>query len=274
MRLRPARLLGALAVASLLCHSAAAADIVPYRASYALSLASTRTSSQVVGAGGMLLDEWDEACDGWTEQEHFYQRLEYANDAPDQGTDEAYSNLVTWEAKDGLRFQFDMRQASTGNSYEEIKGHATLDRTGKAGTAAFASPESMTLPLPRGTLFPAAYTRLLIERAQAGDRFISRKLFDGTDATSANLVTAVIERRLSPNAGADKKLAANPLLHRPSWQIRLAFFSAAKGDEEPDYEEDVQLLDNGVMQDMVFDYGTYAVHAELDRIEALPRPHC
>jgi hypothetical protein len=274
MRYRPAPLLGALVFASLLGHTATAADIVPYRASYTLGLASIGTSSQVVGAGGMLLDEWDEACHAWTEQEHFYQRLEYANDAPDQSADETYSNLVTWEAKDALQFRFDMRQASTGQSYEEVKGQATLAGTGKDGTAAFMRPETMTLPLPRGTLFPAAYTRLLIERAQAGDHFISNKLFDGTDATSSTLVTAVIERRLAPGAGIDKKLTANPLLHRPSWQIRLAFFSAAKGDEEPDYEEDVQLLDNGVMQDMVFDYGDYAVHAELTQIEALPRPHC
>ena len=42
----------------------------------------------------------------------------------------------------------------------------------------------------------------------------------------------------------------------------------------PDYEESVRLLDNGIAEDMLFDYGDYAVRGKLEQIEALPRPHC
>ena len=66
----------------------------------------------------------------------------------------------------------------------------------------------------------------------------------------------------------------NPLVERPSWRMRLAYFLPDPGVEEPDYEETIRLLDNGVVQDMLLDYGDYVVHAKLDEIIALPKPGC
>ena len=34
------------------------------------------------------------------------------------------------------------------------------------------------------------------------------------------------------------------------------------------------LLDNGVVSDMLLDYGDYVIHAKLDDIERLPKPRC
>ena len=36
----------------------------------------------------------------------------------------------------------------------------------------------------------------------------------------------------------------------------------------------MRLLDNGVSQDMLLDYGDYVIRATLDEIEALPKPAC
>lgn len=276
MRLRPVRLLAACALASVLGGAAEApADMLPYRARYALSLASTDGSSGVVGAGGMLLDEWNRTCDGWTEQEHFYLHLDYAEDNDPGGSLDSYSSLVSWEASDGSRFRFDMRRASSDAPYQEVRGEARLERPGAGGTVVFTEPRAATLPLPKGALFPAADTRFLIARAEAGDRFVGRRVFDGSDLDSASEVTAVIGPKLAPGAGGDEgKQPRATLLDRPSWRIRLAFFSSDPAAVTPDYEESVRLLDNGVLQDMVLDYGDYSIHAKLEQIEALPRPHC
>ena len=56
--------------------------------------------------------------------------------------------------------------------------------------------------------------------------------------------------------------------------MRLAFFPADQTAEKPDYELGMRLLDNGVSQDMVIDYGDYAISAKLDDIEPLGKPHC
>jgi hypothetical protein len=36
----------------------------------------------------------------------------------------------------------------------------------------------------------------------------------------------------------------------------------------------MRLLDNGVSQDMLIDYGDYSIKAKLDDIEALGKPSC
>lgn len=269
---RPGRLLGL--AASLWLGAAPAAlavDIAPHRALYSLSLASTKSSSGVVGATGAMVYEWGETCDGWTVQQRFRLRLEYA----EQENMEVSSTLVTWEAKDGMRYRFNERRLRNGELDEEIKGDAKLDGKDGGGSAGFTKPEAATLALPVGTLFPTAHTVLLIERALAGEQFVARKVFDGATVENAGQITAVIGPQLKPGVSSkEEKLPKSPLLNRPSWRIRLAFFPADSKAEQPDYELGMRLLDNGVSQDMTLDYSDYVIRARLDDIEALPRPSC
>ncbi|HWI26787.1 MAG TPA: cell envelope integrity EipB family protein [Stellaceae bacterium] len=272
MSLRPGRLV-ALSVALFLAAgpAALAADIAPHRALYSLDLAQTKAASGVTAATGAMVYEWGETCDGWTVQQRFRLRLQYA----EQDDVDVSSSLVTWESKDGLRYRFNERRVRNGELDEEIKGKAKLDGSGKGGSAEFTKPEAATLTLPPGTIFPTAHTLVLIARARAGDQLVSRKVFDGATVENAGQITAVIGPELKPGAqDQGVKLPKSPLLQRPSWRMRLAFFPANSNQEQPDYELGMRLLDNGVSQDMTLDYGDYVVHAKLDDIEALPRPKC
>jgi hypothetical protein len=252
-------------------QTASAVEIAPHRALYRLSLASTKSGGGVLGASGAMAYEWGETCDGWTVQQRFRLRLEYA----EQDNVEVSSTLVTWESKDGLRYRFNERRLRNGDLDEEIKGDAKLDGKDKGGTADFTKPEAARVTLPTGTLFPTAHTVLLIERAQAGEQFVSRQVFDGATVENAGQITAVIGPELKPGpASKNEKLPKSPLLDRPSWRVRLAFFPANGKSEQPDYELGMRLLDNGVSQDMLLDYGDYVIRATLDDIEALPRPSC
>jgi hypothetical protein len=83
----------------------------------------------------------------------------------------------------------------------------------------------------------------------------------------------------APDTGAkpdpnEQSLANIPVLQRPGWRVRLAFFPADQNAEKPDYELGMLLLDNGVSRDMVIDYGDYTIKAKLNKIEALGKPHC
>ncbi len=270
MSFRPACLIGLVAFA---CSAAPsfAVEISPHRALYTLTLGSTRSSSGVVGANGAMVYEWGETCEGWTVQQRFRLRLEYS----EQGNVEVSSTLVTWELKDGLRYRFNERRLRNGELDEEIKGEAKLDGPDKGGSAEFTKPEAANLTLPAGVLFPTAHTVLLIQRAQAGDQFVARKVFDGATVENAGQITAVIGPELKPgDKNAGETLPKSPLLNRPSWRMRLAFFPADSKQEQPDYELGMRLLDNGVSQDMTLDYGDYVIRARLDDIEALPRPSC
>lgn len=272
MTFRPCRL-SALAACLWLgaIPAAFAVEIAPHRALYSLTLGSAKSSSGVVGATGAMVYEWGETCDGWTVQQRFRLRLQYAEQ---EGVDVS-SSLVTWESKDGLRYRFNERRLRNGEPDEEIKGEAKLDGPGKGGTAEFTRPSSTTMTLAPGVLFPTAHTILLIDRAQAGEQFVSKQVFDGATVENASQITAVIGPSLKPGAAKGQPKALDtPLLKRPSWRVRLAFFPADNTSGEPDYELGMRLLDNGVSEDMSLDYSDYVIRAKLDEIEALPRPSC
>ena len=268
----------------LLTPAALATDIDPHRALYTLSLGSAKSGSGVLGASGAMYYEWGETCDGWTVEQRFRLRLMYA----EAGGTSLSSTLVTWESKDGLRYRFNERRLRNGEADEELHGEAHLDGPGKGGEAEFTKPSSAKLTLAPGVIFPTAHTLVLIDRAQAGDQFVSRKVFDGSAVENATQITAVLGPERQPDAAAsgdkdasenDKlspETAASPLLQHPGWRVRLAFFPPGSdaGAEIPDYELGMRLLANGVSQDMELDYGDYVIRARLDEIEPLSKPAC
>ncbi len=266
-RLFAAGLPAAVALALFGAGSTGAAEIMPHRALYSISLTRTGGDAGVTGASGTMVYQWGEVCDGWTVEQHYRLKMGYS-ESPDVSI---ASSFVTWEAKDALRYRFNQKETRSGADDEETRGEAKLDGSGKGGAADFEKPSAKNVKLPSGVLFPSGHTIMLIGKAEAGDNFMSMQVFDGATAESAVLVSAVIGAKVEPDAEAAKK---SPLLDRPGWRVRLAFFPADHKAEKPDYELSMILLDNGVSRDMVIDYGDYAIRAKLDDIEALPKPGC
>jgi hypothetical protein len=248
-------------------ESAEAAEIAPHRALYTMSLGSARNDSGVVDARGTMDYEWGETCDGWTIEQRYRLKMRYA----ETSDVDIVSSFVTWESKDGLRYRFNQKQTRNGEVDQEIRGEARLDGPGKGGEAEFTKPEAQTLRLEPGVLFPSAHTILLIDSARAGENFVSRQVFDGATDENAVQVSAVIGHKLTADPAAETR---SPLLERPGWRVRLAFFPVDANAEKPDYELGMRLLDNGVSQDMVIDYGEYSIRAKLDDIEPLSKPSC
>ena len=258
-----------------------ATEISPHRALYSLSLASSKAGSGVVDATGAMIYEWGETCDAWTVQQRFRLRLVYEDADPV----ELSSTLVSWESKDGLRYRFNERRLRNGEPDEEVKGEARLDGSDKGGKADFSKPDAITMTLAPKVLFPTAHTLLLIERAMAGDNFLSREVFDGATEDNASQISAVIGPRIDATVTSDKAAAGSAgkdkdkalkstLIERPSWRVRLAFFPADTKADEPDYELGMRLFDNGVSGDMSLDYSDYVIKAKLDEIEPLSKPAC
>lgn len=257
----------AIALAVFAAGAAGAAEIMPHRALYTMTLGRAGGDASVIAASGTMAYQWGEACDGWTVEQRYRLKMGYS-ETPDVSI---ASNFVTWEAKDGFSYRFNQKETRNGADEDEIRGTAKLDGPDKGGTADFEKPEGKTFKLPAGMLFPSGHTISLIDKARAGEVFISKQIFDGATVEGPVLVSAVIGPKVAPDAEAAKK---SPLLNRPGWRVRLAFFPADAKVEKPDYELGMLLLDNGVSKDMVIDYGDYAIHATLDDIEALPKPGC
>ncbi|ANC91776.2 DUF1849 domain-containing protein [Azospirillum humicireducens] len=245
--------------------AAVAAKIQPHRAIYAMSLGSARNGAKVSDVRGRMMFEWADACDGWTTEQRFQLRFVYS-----EGDDMAMNtNYTTWEAKNGLRYRFNVRKLVNGELDEEVRGEANLQADG-AGTAQFTKPEPQEMELPAGTMFPTAHTLAILDHAERNEPFFTRTIFDGSDAEGPTEVSTVAGK-----PGAPKESGKDPLLKvGKSWPIRMAFFPLQSDSAQPEYEMSLRLLENGIAESMQIDYGDFTVNAVLEKIEALPKSGC
>ncbi|WP_119459554.1 cell envelope integrity EipB family protein [Rhodospirillaceae bacterium SYSU D60014] len=247
--------------------SAEAANIAPHRAVYELSLQRGSTSSDVVDVSGIMQFEWADACDGWAVTQRSVMTFLYQS-----GEEvELGWSLVSWEAKDGSRYRFFMRKVENGVAADELRGEARLEGAGKGGAATYSRPDERTVSLPPGTMFPTAHSIELLNRAEGGDRMLWASVFDGSDEEGLFGVNAVIMRRFEPKKAEASRL---PLLtDTPSWSIRMAFFGNGL-DATPEHEQSLRLHTNGVVEDLLLDYGDFSVEGELTELESLPDARC
>ncbi len=246
---------------------AAAFEIVPHRAIYKLDLASTSNPTAISDVNGEMMFQWSDSCDGWTVEQRY--RMNFL-DAEGAAVEQS-SVYATWESKDGNAFTFSVRSTTNGVVDKEVRGRATLDGEGRSGSVTFRLPEEVTQDLPPGTIFPTAHTLKMLEIAEAGDGppFFNALLFDGSGLDSLREINAVI--------GAGQTSAENgrfDLLDRPFWPIELAFYPEERREAVPEYEMSVSLHDNGVINDMIIDYGTFAVSASLNMLEPIEDGGC
>jgi hypothetical protein len=252
-------------------HAAsAAADLAPHRAIYRMNLASTKSGSGVTAASGAMSYKFGDSCDGWIVENKTALTFSYSDGAPVTTT----WDFVTWESKDGLHYRFRVRSTRDGQVNEEIDGIADLDGKGKGGVAKFTLPESSTLRLPKGTLFPTEHTIRLIELAMKGEHMVERTLFDGTGTDQTFAVNAVIGKVRPGGVRAPAQNVNGALLSSQSWPMQMAFFPDSSSEPDPDYEVAVRYYQNGVADEVLQSFGNFALRGTLESLESLPKPDC
>ncbi|MGB8274356.1 MAG: cell envelope integrity EipB family protein [Alphaproteobacteria bacterium] len=267
MVLGAAVLLAALSLDPLPAAPAVAVDLIPHRAFYALSLKSTIPGSSLTDARGAMFLEWSDSCEGYSSS----QRLQLRFFDASLPTVEVDSRFASWESRDGLSYRFNVISLRNGVAEREVTGQASLDGPGKGGKAEISGPKPVTIDLAPGTIFPVRHLQDLIARAEAGEKIVSRTVFDGTEEEGAFDINAVIGPRRQPDP---KERTLPPSVDGPYWPARLAFFHA-KGDTMlPFYEMSVHLMANGIAREFELDYGDSVIRADLERIEILRKPRC
>ncbi len=245
--------------------------IAPHHAVYKVKVASLRNGSNISGVGGKLEFEWRDVCDGWAIQQRTQLHFSYVDD-DDQ---EFSSSELTWEAKDGKRYQFNVKRTINGQEGDQFSGKAVQNKDGSVSVA-YSLPKEKKAQMPPGTIFPTAHTELLLKKAAAqnpAERFFMRRVFDGSDDPGANDISAFILPQ-KDDIELDAKVKDSPLLKVPGWPVHLAFFKNGKENGEPDYEMDLHLLANGVAKQIRIDYGDYAVVGVLDEIAPIEPRGC
>lgn len=241
-------------------------DIAPHKATYRLKLDHARLQSGITDVNGQMSFSWNDACDGWTIDQRFQVRFSYA-----EGEDmNLITNYATWEAKDGSAYRFNVRKLVNGEVDEELSGGATLDGKG-GGNVRYDKPESRSMPLKPGTMFPTAHTLRVLKQAGSPENLFSVPVFDGAEAEGASPVNTIVGKLRSP---AVMKVKDTDLLAAKAWQVSLAFFPINPGEPLPDYETSMVLQENGVVRSMLVDYGDFRVSMELETLEKAGKPPC
>jgi len=235
--------------------------LLAHHALYTLTLASAK-GGDVVAARGTMGYEVTDACDGWAVRQRLRMTIRNA-----EGQDiEMASDYATWEAKNGLKFRYHVRQMTDTAVTSQTDGDATLQKTGGPGEAHYTSPSDTTSVLPAGTLFPMAHTAAIIAAAREKKRFLALPLFDGTDENGVEDSFIVILNWNQPAATKWPVLSA-----LPSTRVRLAFFDHQPTSITPTYEVGMRYWENGVADEMLMDFGDFVMSAKMT--EFVPQAH-
>jgi len=242
----------------------AAPVVAPHRAVYGLSLAKTTENSQVSQAHGKLEFEWADACTSWTVNQRTHVRLI----ASSGRVIEFGWTLSALESKDGNQYRYFIRRFNTGQPPEDVRGAAQLLGPGQSGSVSRADTEGEALALPKGTLFPTAHSLLLLEIAGRGDTTAGRVVFDGSGDAGIFFVNAAVSEAIP---AGEKAAFESPLLRgQESWWMNLAYFGMDETVSKPEHEQAFRLYANGVVDDLILDYGDFALRATLESLEAVP----
>ena len=244
----------------------AQAALQPHLAAYRLALGEGPGASVFLEAHGGLVIEWQRECDGWVSR----QRLGFVA-ATEAGETVSHDiRFSSWEASDGSRLRYAVRSYENDELREEYRGIAELAPE-RGGVAEFAEPHEEEVALPPGTVFPTEHIQLVLQAAEAGERFVSHEVFDGFGFDSLTQITSVIGRPqpLEPLPGHAPEVGS-----KSAWPVSMAYYNLELGESEPQFQATFLLDDKGVLYDVNLDYGDFRLAARLEQLELLERPDC
>ena len=252
-------------------QQAAPVTVAPHRAIYTMSMASAKSGSNITDVSGRLEFEWRDVCDGWAIQQHMKLHI-----ASGEGEDQdIVSNELTWESKDGKKYNFNIHHETNGQETEAYHGKASQKPDGSV-VVAYSQPKGKTLQLPAGTMFPTAHTEYVLSSAADGQKFFTRRVFDGSDTDGASDISAFIAplRPTDQEDGLSVELKKNQLVAADAWPVHLAFFKINDEKEQPDYEMDLGLLPNSIARHIRINYSDFSIIGTLVGVESIATQNC
>jgi hypothetical protein len=246
---------------------AAAAVLQPHSAAYQFKLVSARPGASVSDASGIMTYELSDACRGWASEQKTKLQLDLTS-----GDSVAFGwSTTAYEEKDGSAYRFFIEHFSDLTEEEKQNGRATLAADGSGGKAEITSGGlTRDVELPRGVLFPTAFTKKLIEAAEAGEVLLSGPLFDGSGDEGAYEVSVIIGKKRPAGSPA----AYEALQGLDSWSVRAAFYNLGDQASVPEQEQSFRLFANGVIDGLQLDMGDFVVEGDLNDFELLPGAGC
>jgi hypothetical protein len=267
------RLAGTTVAAGLLLSPAvpaAAMDLVTGTAVYELSLDPAKGMAGVGGSiSGRLESGLFRTCGGYDTTTHLDARI-----MPSTGGAliMKLDSDVT-ETSDTLRFKTAGRFGL--QVLQDMAGIATLTPDGVVVKLERPTAEELTLG-GGPVLFPTALVTRAIEAAKAGERFVTSRVFDGSEKEVWS-VSVVIGDPRSANESDDEKAfaAALGIEEVKRWPMKPSYFPpSAGGDQAPAFATDAVLYENGFVLGATYDFGQFAMRLSLVEFKPAAAESC
>lgn len=239
-------------------------NLLPHVARYKLNRHHADIASGIAAVKGGMEVRFEVSCDGFRVEQYLGFRLL----SDDESLLEHLAYISSFEDADGRGFWFNTKTYEDRKLTEEIGGKATLENSG-GGNARYSLPGKAVEPLPEGTLFPIRHLRAIISAAKDGRKSVRHTVFDGSTRENPFEISTFIG---SETRESGKRI--DLLQDTRHWPVRLAYFPVGAVTPTPQFQMSADLYENGVIGNMIYDYGNFAIGVELDEVEALPKPEC
>jgi hypothetical protein len=244
--------------------------LIPHRAVYDISLARTDVGSGVVSADGrMVFEITGDRCEGYRMRQRMMVNI---------GDEEGNLGLLdfrisTFESGKGDRYSFDSQTMVNEEVVESVAGEAR--RAGSEIEVKLKEPSEKTIRLNGDALFPGQHLQALLNAAREHRKFLSVDIYEGAGNGEASDAAAAAIGFVESSGG--EGVLTGGVRH---WPVSVGYFDGTGGREDelgeelPSYQMSFTLYENGVTNDLVMDYGEYALFGSLEKIEALDAPAC
>lgn len=248
---------------------AAAVQLAPHRATYALSLDGSKVAKRVNAASGQIVYELrGNDCAGYAVQ------LRQNTDLDTQGgVLNSSISTATWEDGAGNAYRFRVTNTINGQAPEQADGVA--ERKDGALLVKTTEPDETTLTIPGNVLLPTQHVMRVLAAAASGEPVFQAPVYDGSpDARKVYDTLSVIGKGTTATAGLEEAATTGELAGHTRYPVTISYYERGGKDQTPNYIISFDLFDNGVSRALKLDYGDFALRGTLTSYEALPTEAC
>ncbi len=252
---------------------AAPVNLAPHRAVYDLSLIRVGGEKKIESASGRVALEFSgNACKGF----EFISR-QITNISNGEGLNKQVDTRVhNYENAKGTDLKFRSISRDGLQIINQSEGRAKRDQGGEVSIS-LHRPQLLKLDMDSKAVFPAAYTRQLIEAGIVENSFFSVKTYDGgEDGTKVFDTTAIIGKEIP----AGSELRIDPIMNKLNmknmrrWPVQVSYFEQEKGELMPVYRLSYDLFENGISASLMVDFGNLTLKGHLTHLDLLPAKAC
>lgn len=234
--------------------------ILPHAAAYTFELNETKAISNVSLVSGELVFELTgDNCNGYTLQTQLQTLTIFKNNEK-----MAYSyKSTTWESPQATEFRFSNQEAVDSKVTGLFKGSARRPERDAPLEVDLDLPERKQLSIKQRLNFPFQHMREIISAGTRGQKVVKLDLFDGSRGADAFSTSVAIERAATGGI-------------QNSWHTTVQYRHLGEYSDQlpPIWSAEYIISADGVIRDLVIDYGHYSIRGEIKKLDMLPTATC